>query len=392
MVILENCKVVDVREGRIKEVPVVIEKGRIISFESKKDKDCKRIDLDGAYILPGLINCHVHLSIVFPFSDIDPNESPAITALRCQRRGMDALKAGVTTVRTVGERYGADIHLRTMIEKGWVEGPRIISGGRSISVSGGHGNSVGTLLADGPEEFRKRAREELSTGADHLKVFISGGIANRSETFEECQMTEEEIAAVVEVARSKNTYVVAHSGGSENISKAVKLGVRCFEHGYVINYDTAGLMADNGCYLCPTLCVSRSPEWMEAHGFEPWTIEKATTAGADHLESIRIAIQAGVKIINGTDAPPGDSDRGINLTVKEIGHYVDAGLSNLAAIQASTLNCAELMGLAEEIGVVEPGYYADLVALRGNPLEDIQAFRGIFFVMQAGRVVPRDQA
>ena len=131
---------------------------------------------------------------------------------------------------------------------------------------------------------------------------------------------------------------------------------------------------------------------MEAHGFEQWTIEKAIMAGGDHLESIRIAIQEGVQIINGTDAPPGDSDRGVNLTVKEIEHYVDAGLSNLAAIQASTLNCAELMGLAEEIGIVEPGYYADLIAVRENPLEDIQALRGIFFVMQAGRVIRRDQA
>lgn len=387
MITLENCNVVDVRKGRIEEVPIVIDKGRIVSLAPVKDDNCEKIDLDGAYVLPGLINCHVHLSIVFPFSDIDPNESPAITALRCQRRGMDALKAGITTVRTVGERYGADIHLRTMIAKGWVEGPRIISGGKSISVSGGHGNSVGTLLADGPEEFRKRAREELSAGADHLKIFISGGIANRLETFEECQMTAEEIAAVVEVAGSKNTYVAAHSGGSENISKAVKLGVRCFEHGYIMDRKTAKLMADNGCYLCPTLCVSRSPEWMEAHGFEQWTIEKATKAGADHMESIRIAIQAGVKIVNGTDAPPGDTDKGINLTVKEMEHYVDAGLSNLAAIQASTQNCAEMMGIADEVGVVEPGYDADLIAVRENPLDDIKAFRGIFFVMQAGRVI-----
>lgn len=392
MTILRHARAVDVRTGTIREAAVRVEGGRIAALDPRGSADAGGVDLEGAYLLPGLITCHTHLSIVFPFHETDQHESPAITALRCQRRGIDALRAGITTVRTVGELHRADIALRTMIRKGWAEGPRVVSGGRSISTTAGHGSGFGAILADGADEFRKAARQELAAGADHLKIFITGGIAHRGESFSEPQTSVEEMEAAVAVARSKNTYVCAHAGGSEPIVKAVNAGVRCFEHGYQVDRQAARAIRDAGGYLVPTLSVTRSATWMQEHRFEPWTIEKALAAGPDHLESIRIAVAEGVKIVNGTDVPPGDTSDGVSVAVREMEYMADAGLSPLESVRATTLRAAELLGLASEIGAVEPGYQADLIAVRENPLEDIRALRGIFFVMQAGRVIRLEAA
>ncbi len=390
MTILRNCRVIDVKEGVVRETSVKVEKGRIAELGEGRTPGEDFIDLEGAYLLPGLITSHVHLGHVFPFNEIDPNESPALTALRCYRRGVDALRAGITTVRTMSTRYGADIDLRTMIRKGWVEGPRIVSACRGISATGGHGSRIGALLADSPDEFRKKSREELVAGADHLKIFITGGISHREETFSEPQMTLEEMEAVVSVARSKNTYVVAHAGDSGAILRAVKAGVRSFEHGYLLDREAARAIRENGGYLCPTLVVTRTPNWMKEHRFEEWTIQKALEAGNDHLESARTAIREGVKILNGTDIPPGEMDEGVNIVVREMEYLVEAGLSPLGSIQTCTLHPAELMKIDQQIGKVELGTQADLVATRDNPLKDIRALRGIFFVMQSGRVIRRD--
>ena len=142
----------------------------------------------------------------------------------------------------------------------------------------------------------------------------------------------------------------------------------------------------------PTLGVTRSPDWMKANRFEDWTIEKALAGGADHLDSIRYAVEAGVKIVNGTDIPPADVDGGVTVAVREMEHMVTAGLSPLESLRATTLRAAELLGLASEIGVVERGYAADLIAVRANPLEEVAALRDIHFVMQAGRVIRWERA
>jgi len=392
MTILEHGRIVDVREGVIREGAVRVDSGTIRSLDAGDADADEVIDLDGAYLLPGLISCHTHFSIVFPFNETDPNESPAITAFRAQRRAIETLRAGITTVRTVGEKHRIDITMRAMIKKGWATGPRIIAGGRSISTTGGHGSGFGSIEADGADEFRKAARQELAAGADHIKIFITGGIAHRGERFSEPQTTIEEMEAAVSVARSKNTYVTAHAGGSEPIQKAIKAGLRCFEHGYQIDRPTARALREAGAYLVPTLGVTRSPEWMRANRFEEWTIEKALGAGGDHLDSIRYAVEAGVKIVNGTDIPPGDCDAGVTVAVREMEHMVAARLSPLEALRATTLRAAELLGLDSEIGAVEPGYAADLVAVRSNPLRDVTAMHDIHFVMQAGRVVRREHA
>jgi imidazolonepropionase-like amidohydrolase len=390
MAVLENCRVIDVTRGLIQETAVTIEKEKIVRFGDSEDRE-DVFNLEGAYLLPGLVNGHVHLGDVFPFSEVDPNEGKAVHVLRCLRRGIDALQAGITTVRTEGTRYGVDVDLRAMIRKGWAEGPRILAARQALRVTGGQGDDVGAVSADGAQEFQKRAREQLSAGADHLKIFITGGLSVREGDLDQLQMTHEEMVAVVTVARSKNTYVSAHSASGRAIFQAAKAGVRSFEHGYYLNRETARAIRESGGYYCPTLCVTHCQDWMKMNRFEPWAMEKARDAASSHMESVRIAIQEGIRVVAGTDLPPGDTDEGGNVTVRELEFLVEAGLSPLEAIQASLVNGPTLMGIEGQVGTVQPGYQADLIAVRGNPLEDIRALREIFFVMQSGKVIRWDQ-
>ena len=388
---LKNCRVLDVESGEIKEAVVAIEKGEIKSIDKQLNDSpgTAVVDMEGAYLLPGLISCHTHLTIVFPFHLSDPNEDAAMTAFRTYRRGQDALKAGATTVRTVGELNRADLALRKSIAAGWVTGPRIFSAGLGVSVTGGHGHGF-TAEADGADDFRKKCREDLLAGANHIKIFLTGGIAHKDETFDESQMSDDEVAAAVEVAKSKGTYVCAHVGDSGPIMRGVKAGVRCFEHTYNLDMDTARAVKAVDGFIVPTLGVTRSKDWMSQHGFENWTICKAVSAGGDHLESIRNAIKAGVTLVNGTDIPPGDTDDGAPIVVREMEHCHEAGLDPLQTIQTATLNAARLIN-SKNLGVIRPGAKADFIAMADNPLENISHLRKIFFVMQGGEVVRDDR-
>jgi imidazolonepropionase-like amidohydrolase len=389
--ILKNCHVINVENGEISEVAISIQNDEIQSIDNIVDESgsSQIIDMQGAYVLPGLISCHTHLTIVFPFNLSDPNEDAAMTAFRTYRRGQDALKAGVTTVRTVGETNRADIALRKSIAAGWVTGPRIFSAGLGVSVTGGHGHGF-TAEADGADDFRKKCREDLLAGANHIKIFLTGGIAHKDETFDEAQMSDEEIHATVEVAKSKGTYVCAHVGDSGPIMRGVKAGVRCFEHTYNLDAKTASAIKEIDGFIVPTLGVTRSKDWMSQHGFEEWTICKAVSAAPDHLESIKTAVKAGVTLVNGTDIPPGDSDDGAPIVVREMEHCVEAGLSPLQAVQTATLNAAKLIN-SNNLGVIKPGAKADFIATTANPVEDVRNLREIFFVMQGGTVVRDDR-
>ena len=389
--VLENCRVLDVETGDLSDAAIAIENGEIVSVDDgiEAPRDATVIDMQGACVLPGLISCHTHLTIVFPFSLSDPEENPAMTAYRAYRRGQDALNAGITTVRTVGELNRADIALRKSIADGWVTGPRIFSAGLGVSVTGGHGHGF-TAEADGADGFRRACRRDLLAGANHIKIFLTGGIAHENETLEESQMADDEIRAAVEVARSKGTYVCAHVGDSEPIMKGLEAGVRCFEHTYNLDAATAAAIRESGGFVVPTLAVTRSKDWMRRHGFETWTICKAAAAGSDHLESIRNAVKAGVTLVNGTDIPPGDTDDGAPVAIREMEHCMEAGLSPLQALQTATTNAAKLIN-RRDLGVVKAGCKADLIATQDNPLDDIRQLAETFFVMQEGRVVRDDR-
>lgn len=349
------------------------------------------VDVAGRWLLPGLISCHTHLSVVFPFSDTDENENPALTAYRSATRAQDALQAGITTIRCVHEQNRADLLLRSAVRKGWFSAPRILGAGRAISTPNGHGQGGACAYASGEQEFYEAALAELAAGADHIKIFINGGLANAGEHYEQAEMTDGEIRGAVRAADEHDTYVVAHSGESTAIRQALAQGVRCFEHAYRLDAETAALLARPDVFVTPTLCVTRSESWMRAKGFEEHSIQNALNAADDHLVSIQRAIRAGVTLVNGTDYPPGDLVDGVPAAVHELLLMAGAGLSPLLALQSVSSNAARLLGIDGHVGQLRPGFAGDLIAVASDPLDDLAALRDISLVVQAGRVV-RDAA
>ena len=344
-------------------------------------------DIGGRWLLPGLISCHTHLSIVFPFSATDEAENPALTAYRSATRAAEALRAGITTIRCVHEQNRADLLLRTAVRRGWCIAPRILGAGRAISTQGGHGQGGACAYAAGEQEFYQAAQAELAAGADHVKIFISGGLAGPGEDYERPEMTDGEIRGAVRAAAEHDTYVVAHSGGPTAIRQALAQGVRCFEHAYRLDDESAALLARAGIFVTPTLCVTRSEAWMRARGFEEHSIENARNAADDHLASVQRAIHAGVTLVNGTDIPPGDLVDGTPAAVHELLLMAAAGLSPLLSLQSVSVNAAALLGIGDRVGQIRPGYAADFVAVAADPLADLAALRAISLVVQGGRVV-----
>jgi imidazolonepropionase-like amidohydrolase len=349
-------------------------------------------DVAGRWLLPGLISCHTHLSVVFPFSDTDEAENPALTAYRSATRAAAALRAGITTIRCVHEQNRADLLLREAARRGWITAPRILGAGRAISARGGHGQGSGCAYAAGEDEFHAAALAELAAGADHVKIFINGGLASAGERVERPEMTDAEIRGTVRAAAGHDTYVVAHSGESAAIRQALAQGVRCFEHAYRLDDDTAALLARRGAYLTPTLCVTRSEAWMRANGFAEHTIANAASAADEHLASVRRAIRAGVTLLNGTDYPPGDLVDGVPVAVHELLLMAEAGLTPAQALRSVSVSAARLLGIDGHVGQVRPGYAADLIAVDANPLADITALRAITLVIQSGQVIRDSRA
>jgi imidazolonepropionase-like amidohydrolase len=294
---------------------------------------------------------------------------------------------GTTSLRIVGEQHFTDIDVREAINRGLLPGPRITCAGHALIATGGHGhNSVGCLEADGPDGFRRAAREQLRAGADLVKICLTGGIGTPRESAADKQMTDDEVRAVVEVAHSAGKRVASHTGGNKPIQDAVRLGVDCIEHGYSFEDDTAAMMAQAGTFLVPTLCVTQELDYLRRHGVQEWMLAKAQAAAADHLASIKRAAARGVTLCCGTDLLASDPVDGTVATIREVELLASVGLSPLQAIQAGTLNSARLCGTDRETGSLESGKAADLVAVAGRPDQQIKDLREVRLVMKGGAV------
>ncbi|WP_055479941.1 amidohydrolase family protein [Sphaerimonospora mesophila] len=386
---LTGAHVVDVDEGAVRrDRSVRVEDGVIAEVGTAVPPPGARvIDVAGRHLLPGLISCHTHLSLVVPFSDLDPAEPGVLTSFRAAQRAHEALRAGLTTLRCVHEQNRVDMFLREAIGRGWFRGPRIFGAGQAITTPNGHGSGSDCVVAAGGEEFYRAALAELAAGADHVKVFINGGIAAAGEDVTASEMSDEELAGTVRAAREHDAYVVAHSGHSTAIRQALAQGVRSFEHAYDLDEDTARLLAAADAYVTPTLCVTRSEPWMRANDFAESTIENARKQNVTHLRSVRNAIAAGVRLVNGTDIPPGDDVGGVPAAIYELLLMHEAGLDRLTALRSITTTAARLLRADDRIGRIAPGFAADFVAVAGDPLADLAAMREISLVVQAGEVI-----
>jgi imidazolonepropionase-like amidohydrolase len=391
--LVTNAKIVDVLNGEIRTEDAlrvsasgeIIELGKSTTLIRSGNEEA--LDLDGRYLFPGLISCHSHLSVVFPFSLTDPNEDPALTAFRAAERAHQALDSGITTLRSVHEQNQVDLYLRRAAKAGWFQGPRIFGAGRALSTPEGHGAGSACSYAKDFNGFYKAAIGELDEGADHLKIFITGGLARAGERPEDPEMTDDEIRGVVKAAEERNTYVVAHAGESAAIQQALRLGVRSFEHGYVMDQATVDAMAAKDVFYSPTLCVTRSESWMREKGFEEASIQNCLAVADRHLASVKLAIGAGIKMTNGTDYPPGDLVDGASAALHELFLMHGAGLSTLKSLQSITTTAASLIRQEDKLGQINKGFFGDFIAMRGNPLDDPQNLRELDLVVQGGRTI-----
>lgn len=396
--ILTNCHAVDVLDGTVAAdtgIWIVGDELRAIGpvdevlASAAQAGDAETVDLDGAHVLPGIVNLHVHFGLILPGRQLAElhDESAGALALRMASNARATLAAGVTTVRLVGEDRGVDFALRDAIARGNACGPRVYTSGRLLISTGGHGHDLpGGVEADGSDGFRQAVRNEIKLGADWIKICISGGIASAGEEIADVQLTLAEMQSVAETARGRGRKVAAHAGPPDVIRQAVECGIDTIEHGYFLDEEVAALMARHGTWLVPTVNVSRAAEFFERIEAPDWFVAKALDAGRRHWAGLQHAIAAGVPIAMGTDMMPFEPFDGTTATIREIEFYGEAGMAPIDALRAATIRAAEVLGAQERIGSLTVGKLADLIAVRGNPAEDLSALRSIELVIKDGRV------
>ena len=367
---------------------VVVEDGRVAAVvDDARAPRGRRVDLDGATLLPGLINAHVHLCMG---AEADPvgamkAETLAATTIKALVRARETLAAGVTTVRDLGGRDYCELALRQAIRDGLVEGPRILAAGRPVCMTGGHGHWLGRE-ADGPDDVRRAVREQLKAGVDLVKLIATGGVLTAGVEPGAAQLTLEEMRAAVEEARKASRRTAAHAQGSEGIADAVRAGITSIEHGIFLTEEIVARMLRAGTYLVPTLNAPAAiVAGGVAAGVPEYAVRKSAAVMADHVKSFRLALERGVAIAAGSDAGTPFNRHG--SLVPELSLMVEQGMTPLQAIRSATSVAADLLGLGDRIGRIAPGYAADLIAVRGEPASRIEALAHPATVWVSGRAL-----
>lgn len=389
---LVGGNVVDVERGELVRDAVLLVQGDKIAAVGRAGEvnvpaDARRIDVHGKYLMPGLINTHVHLGLKLPGAAgaMLANETSAELALRMASNARRSLEVGVTTLRLTGERGGVDFALKRAIERGEIVGPRIESAGEIISTTGGHGSAQ----ADGPYALAQLARLQIKNGATWIKIATSGGIADSHGEIAAAPMTDDELRILVEAARRNGVDVTSHNGSPEAAKQCIAAGVKGFEHGYFLTRENLLEMKKHDMWLVPTIVVSEAgaQEFFKRIGSPDWYLKRVETVGKSHWAMLQQAISIGVNIALGTDQMPYEPNSGTTATVHEAELYVKAGMTPARALRAATFDAARMLKLETQVGTLRPGAYADVIAVRENPLADVSALRNIDMVMKGGTVI-----
>jgi imidazolonepropionase-like amidohydrolase len=356
--------------------------GRIVEKPVRGDE----INLDGYALMPGLINAHCHLIL---HGDLDifkviMTDSQNRTAIKTARNAYIALLNGITTVRDLGDKNMIVSDLARLIENGELPGPRILYSGYPICMTGGHGWFFGRE-ADGPDECRKAAREQLKAGAHWIKLMATGGILTPGVSPESFQLNEDEMRAAIEEAHKAEKRTATHAQGAMGVKLALKAGIDTVEHGFFIDDEAIELFLKNDAWLVPTLNAPQMTIEAEGRGIPDYVIEKAKKVQEGFLDRLEKAIKAGVKIGAGSDA--GTPLNGHDLFWREIVNMSGTSLGNLKALKCATSINAELLGLEKEIGRIAPGYVADLIAVKGDPIKDPSVLSNVHWVMKSGKII-----
>jgi imidazolonepropionase-like amidohydrolase len=393
--------VLDVKTGKLlSDQTLVIEDGRIVSAgppaEAKVPTDAVRIELPNATVLPGLIDAHTHLTMEPKFGYDRLAISVPREALIGAKNARLTLLAGFTTVRNVGAHGFSDVALRDAINAGDVPGPRLLVSGPPLSITGGHCDNnmlpseyhaTNDGVADGIAAVQHKVRENIKYGADLIKVCATGGVLSLGDNPQASQYTLEAMKAIVTDAHRLGRKVAAHAHGAEGIRWAAEAGVDSIEHGSYIDDAGIAAMKEHGTYLVPTLYLG---DWMIdnaglTHLPAP-LMAKAVEVIPQARKNIARAFASGVKVAFGTDAavyPHG-------LNAHEFAVMVRLGLTPLQAIQAATINAADLLGWSGKVGTLDPGAWADIVAVDGDPIKDVTTLERVKFVMKGGEVVKNE--
>ena len=396
-------KILDVKNGTTRSAMTLVVEGdkiaRIESGYTAAPVGAEVIDLKNKTVLPGLIDCHVHIEWEQNRSSYTERFilNDADAALRARVYAERTLQAGFTTVRDLGGQ-GANIALRNAINSGWATGPRILTAGHVLSITGGHGDGTTGAkfdlfdapgpeegIADGPDECRKAVREQVKRGADCIKVCATGGVISLARDGRLPHYAQDELEAIVRTARDLGLDVAAHAHGDEGMRRAVLAGVTSIEHGTFMSDSTMELMKQRGTWYVPTLtagwAVTDSANF--AKGFFPEVVrKKALGIGPTIAATCGRAYKKGVKIAFGTDA--GVYPHGRNNL--EFGYMSDTGMNAADILRSATFDAATMLHLADRLGTLDPGKLADIVAVDGNPLENIRTMEKISFVMKGGVV------
>jgi imidazolonepropionase-like amidohydrolase len=404
--VLHCGQLVDVDAGKlVSEVSILLENNRINGVESgyrTPNKDSQIVDLKAHTCMPGLIDSHTHLS-----SQLSKNSyserfrlDPADYAFRAAAYAEKTLLAGFTTVRNVGDGYNVTVSLKRAVNRGLVKGPRIYTAAKSLATTGGHADPTNGMRADlmgdpGPkegvinsiEDARQAVRQRYKDGADLIKITATGGVLSVAASGQNPQFTEEEIRIIVETAKDYGFQVAAHAHGTEGMKRAIRAGVRSIEHGTYMDDEVIQLMKEHGTFYVPTIIAGIwVGEKAEVEGFFPEVVRtKAATIGPLIQQTFAKAYQGGVKIAFGTDS--GVSPHGDNA--KEFEYMVEAGMPVMAALRSATLSAATLLGVEKQLGTIETGKLADIIAVPQDPTVDITTMQRVSFVMKDGIIYKR---
>jgi len=399
-VVVRAGRLLDVKTGKtLTDQAILIENDKIVSVgpAASIPGGVTIVNLPNATVMPGLIDANTHLtfdqgSVGYTGLGISVPREALIGA----KNARITLNAGFTTVRNVGASGYSDIALRDAINAGDVPGPRMLASGPALSITGGHCDN--NLLpfeyhasregvADGVEAVQHKVREIIKYGADVIKVCATGGVMSKGDDPNTSQFTMEEMKAIVAEAHRLGRKVAAHAHGAQGVTWASDAGVDSIEHGHLMDDNSIATLKKNGTYLVPTLyLVDWNRENAAKTNMPEYVRRKMDMVMAVGQANVKKAMQAGVKIALGTDAavyPHG-------LNGHELGVYVRLGMTPLQAIQSATLNGADLLGWSDKIGSIEPGKWADIIAVDGDPLKDVTTVENVKFVMKGGEVVKNE--
>ena len=403
-VVLEAARLFDGRSGKLVSPGVlVVRGGRIeaVGPTASRPANARVLQLGDATLMPGLIDAHVHLDMErtddYRQDQLDALKKPvpqlAIEAAENARR---TLLAGFTTVRNLGSSHVIDIGVRNAVRNGTTQGPRLLASSASLGATGGHcdhhGFREGVLaqdrlggVADGPEALRAKVRNTVKYGADVIKACVTGGVLSEGDEVDVPQLTQAEMDALVDAAHALRKKVAVHAHGATGAKRAIRAGADSIEHGTFLDDEAFALMKTRGTVLIPTPLNQRIYDEQKARGatFHPRVWEKVEIARGARRTSLRKALEHGVRIGFGTDA--GVIPHGRNA--EQLGMMVEYGMKPVDVLLAATSLNAELLGLSTQIGTLEPGKLADVIAVPGDPLRDVRVTERVFFVMKEGQVV-----